>query len=551
MVIMSYMKNSRANVTKASGAPAAVSDLLPPVLISAAWIVGRGAKARTFAATKHIIGMKRQRRCSPTLGIIACALLMITVAPAAMAGRTTEIPEPIRRFIERPVLRGASVSFVVKRVKDGKTLYNYEGDRQLTPASVMKTVTSATALELLGEDYRFETTVEYDGELRPDGVLDGNLYIRGGGDPTLNSSESRTPKDSIVDAWVEAVRAAGIREITGAVMADERVFDNEGVSMKWLLEDLGSSYGQGCYGLNIFDNRIGISLSSGAKGTTPQVTAVTPRVEGLTFHNYLRAATKDSAYVVGFPFANERSLFGTLPARRSGLYLGADLPDPPLFVARYVSERLRDRGIRIRKRPSSMRIEAEAGRETSRPRRPIITTRSRPLREIVRALCVVSHNLYADALLKTLGRRLTESEQSSFGRGAQVARGYWQERGLDAASLWMYDGSGLAVTGKVTASFLCDMLTYMATQSRASEAFYQALPLVGREGTVRRMLRDTDLDGRARLKGGSMSRVLCYAGYVDDEDGVRYAVAVMANNYTGGVLSMRQAIEYLLVDVFE
>ena len=108
---------------------------------------------------------------------MACALLMITAAPAAMAGRTAEIPEPIRRFIERPILRGASVSFVVKRVKDGKTLYNYEGDRQLTPASVMKTVTSATALELLGEDYRFETTVEYDGELRPDGVLDGNLYL--------------------------------------------------------------------------------------------------------------------------------------------------------------------------------------------------------------------------------------------------------------------------------------------------------------------------------------------------------------------------------------
>lgn len=483
--------------------------------------------------------------------MMACALLMITAMPSTTVGRTAEIPEPIRRFIERPILRGASVSFVAKRVKDGKTLYSYEGDRQLTPASVMKTVTSATALELLGEDFRFETTLEYDGELRPDGVLDGNLYIRGGGDPTLNSSESRTPKDSIVDAWVEAVRTAGIREITGAVIADERVFDTEGVSMKWLREDLGSSYGQGCYGLNIFDNRIGISLTSGAKGTTPQVTSVTPRVEGLTFRNYLRAATKDSAYVVGFPYASERSLFGTLPARRSGLYLGADLPDPPLFVARYVSERLRDRGIRIRKRPSSMRIEAEAGRETSRPRRPIITTRSRPLREIVRALCVVSHNLYADALLKTLGRRLAEGEPSSFGRGAQVVRGYWEERGLDAASLWMYDGSGLAVTDKVTASFLCDMLTYMATRSRVSEAFYRALPMVGREGTVRRMLRDTDLDGRARLKGGSMSRVLCYAGYVDDEDGVRYAVAVMANNYTGGVLSMRQAIEELLVEVFE
>ena len=517
---------------------------------------GFGGKAPVFLSPQTIYPtdeMKRKRQSPLGSGFILTCALLLPLLPArpASAQRPAEPPAPIRHFIERPILRGASVSFVVKRVTDGKTLYNYEGDRQLTPASVMKTVTSATALELLGEDFRFETTIEYDGELRADGVLDGNLYIRGGGDPTLNSSESRTPKDSIVNAWVEAVRAAGIREITGSVVADERVFDTEGVSMKWLREDLGSSYGQGSYGLNIFDNRIALSLSTGAPGTTPRVTSVTPRVDGLTFHNYLRSATKDSAYVVGFPYASERALYGTLPARRSGLYLGADLPDPPLFVARYVSDRLREQGIRIRGRASSYRIQYGAGRWSDAPRHTIVTTYSRPLREIVRALCVVSHNLYADALLKTLGRRLSEGEQSSFGRGAQVVRSYWEERGLDADALWMYDGSGLAVTDKVTASFLCDMLTYMATQSRVSEAFYQALPLVGREGTVRRMLRDTDLDGRARLKGGSMSRVLCYAGYVDDEDGVRYAVAVMANNYTGRVLQMRQAIEELLVEAFE
>ncbi len=495
------------------------------------------------------MNMKRKK---PLRGAkeMACALMLIAAAHGEVTAQRAEMPGALRRFVERPIVRGASVSFVAKRVKDGKTLYSYEGDRQLTPASVMKTVTTATALELLGEDFRFETTVEYDGELRPDGVLDGNLYIRGGGDPTLNSSESATPRDSVVDAWVEAVERAGIREITGAVVADARVFDTEGVSMKWLREDLGSSYGQGSYGLNIFDNRIALSLTSGAPGTTPRVTSVSPRVEGLTFRNYLRAATKDSAYAVGFPFASERALYGTLPARRSGLYLGSDLPDPPLFVARYVNERLRDRGIRIRKRPTSMRIEAEAGRETTRPRRPIITTRSQPLREIARRLCVVSHNLYADALLKTLGRR-SESELSSFGRGAQVVRAHWAAQGLDADALWMYDGSGLAVTDKVTAAFLCDMLTYMATRSRASEAFRQALPMVGRDGTVRRMLRDTDLDGRARLKGGSMSRVLCYAGYVDDSDDVRYAVAVMVNNYTGKTLAMRQAIEDLLLELFE
>ena len=120
------------------------------------------------------MSMKRKK---PLRGAkeMACALMLITATQGEVAAQRAEMPGALRRFVERPIVRGASVSFVAKRVKDGKTLYSYEGDRQLTPASVMKTVTTATALELLGEDFRFETTVEYDGELRPDGVLDGNL----------------------------------------------------------------------------------------------------------------------------------------------------------------------------------------------------------------------------------------------------------------------------------------------------------------------------------------------------------------------------------------
>ena len=107
------------------------------------------------------------------------------------------VPAPLKRFLDKPMVRGASVALMVKEVNKGTVVYEYESERQLIPASVMKTVTAATALEILGEDFRFETSVSYDGEIR-DSILRGNLYLCGSGDPTLNSFELDTPKDSIL-----------------------------------------------------------------------------------------------------------------------------------------------------------------------------------------------------------------------------------------------------------------------------------------------------------------------------------------------------------------
>jgi D-alanyl-D-alanine carboxypeptidase/D-alanyl-D-alanine-endopeptidase (penicillin-binding protein 4) len=182
----------------------------------------------------------------------------------------SQIPQPFRLFLQKPALKGASVSFMVKEVDSGNVLYGYETEKEMTPASVMKTVTTATALEILGEEFRFETSVLYDGEIN-NGILNGNLYLYGTGDPTLNSSELETEKDSILVLWTSAIQQAGIQKINGRVIADESIFDPEGVSMKWMREDLGSSYGQGSYGLNIFDNRYTLYLTTSAVGTQPSL----------------------------------------------------------------------------------------------------------------------------------------------------------------------------------------------------------------------------------------------------------------------------------------
>ncbi|MDR1675091.1 MAG: D-alanyl-D-alanine carboxypeptidase/D-alanyl-D-alanine-endopeptidase [Tannerella sp.] len=465
----------------------------------------------------------------------------------------TQMPFPLRRFLENPALKSASVSFMVREVTGGRVLYRFDAERELTPASVLKTVTTASALAILGENFRFETSLLCDGEML-DGVLNGNLYIYGTGDPTLNSSELHADKDSLLALWAAAVKNAGIRKITGRVIADESIFDTEGVSMKWMREDLGSYYGQGSYGLNIFDNQYALYLESDTAGTVPTILRCEPAMPFLTFHNYLKAApvSTDSCYITGFPFSSDRYLYGVVPERRSRIRIRGDLPDPGLFLAQYFNSYLIKNGIEVKREPSCYRLLSESGQWRDTGRRKLITTRSPALKEIIRITHFASQNLYADALLKTLGLRyVSESREviSSFEKGCRVIGNYWRKKGLNTASLWMYDGSGLAASNKVTAQFLCDLYVCMATHPDVSETFVRSLPQAGVEGTVRTMLRGTALQGKARLKSGSMSRVRGYGGYVA-KDGKLYAVAILINQFSGENSVMRASVEELLLSLF-
>ena len=187
---------------------------------------------------------------------------------------SAQTPRSITKLMNEPFMKGSSFSLQVEEVKSGRLVYSYNPDLQLIPASVMKVVTTATALELLGSEYHYRTSLEYDGTIA-DGVLKGNLYIKGSGDPSLGSSFIRGTKNFIND-WVDAVKNAGITKIEGSIISDERIFDNEGISVKWLREDLGNYYAAGSYGVSVFDNRYTLTLRSGAIGTQPEILKCSP-----------------------------------------------------------------------------------------------------------------------------------------------------------------------------------------------------------------------------------------------------------------------------------
>ena len=468
-----------------------------------------------------------------------------------LAGAQT--PAPVKRLLQAPYMRGASFSLVVKDVQDGRTVYSYDTERLQSPASVLKTVATATALELLGEDYRYPTTLEYDGILE-NGTLKGNLYIKGSGDPSLGSSHFAPGQNKFLTTWIAALQKAGIRHITGSVISDESIFDTEGASIKWLREDMGNYYAPGSYGLSIFDNMYKLSLQTGLAGTRPTLKGTEPDIPLIRFKNYLETApvASDSAYIIGAPLEDVRYLYGVLPANRETYVLKGDIPDPALYLARYLTDQLQQKGIRVDGSPSCYRIEVEENRWKKGERKEIVTTYSPTLREIASVCNHVSHNLYADALVKTVGLQYKPRRNemiSSFGRGVQVVKEYWEKKGLDVFPLRMNDGSGLAPADKVSAGFMGELLVYMATESAVSDAFIASLPQAGIEGSVRNFLKGSKLQGKARLKSGGITGVRSYAGYIT-KDGKTYAVAVFSNNYSCPMSRMTRALEKLLLQLF-
>lgn len=478
-------------------------------------------------------------------------LLCLLICLHLLAGAQT--PVPVKWLLQAPYMRGASFSLVVKDVQEGKTVYSYDTDRLQSPASVLKTVATATALEILGEDYRYPTTLEYDGILE-NGTLEGNLYIKGSGDPSLGSSHFAPGQNKFLSTWIAALQKAGIKHITGSVISDESIFDTEGVSIKWLREDMGNYYAPGSYGISIFDNMYKLSLQTGAAGTRPVLKGTEPDIPFIRFKNYLKAApvSSDSAYIIGAPLDDVRYLYGVLPANREAYVLKGDIPDPALYLARYLTDQLQQKGIRVDGSPSCYRIEVEENRWKKGERKEIVTTYSPTLREIASICNHVSHNLYADALVKTVGLQYKPRRNemiSSFGRGVQVVKEYWEKKGLDVFPLRMNDGSGLAPADKVSAGFMGELLVYMATESAVSDAFIASLPQAGIEGSVRNFLKGSKLQGKAHLKSGGITGVRSYAGYIT-KDGKTYAVAVFSNNYSCPMSRMTRALEKLLLQLF-
>ena len=442
---------------------------------------------------------------------------------------------------KHPITSQANMSVLIVDARTGKTIDSYRPDYVVPPASVMKLLTTGAALEILGADFRFPTTLEYSCPLE-NGVLKGDLYIHGNCDPSLGW-KGRT---GFLDQWVRAIRAAGIKRIEGSVVADMTMLDGDAQNPGWLCEDAGNYYAPGIFGINYYGNTMNIVLKSGEVGSVATVMSTEPQVEGLYFINRIRCSNinYDGAFVSGMPYSRERYLTGSVPSNLGTFGVKGDLPNPGLLLAQHLTSRLRDAGITVGRDAT---YEADYNPLTP-PRTVIYTHRSEPLRELIKETNINSNNLYAEAIFRYLGTRY--GLPGSIRGGQDLLRDFWRRRGVNIESAIIKDGCGLAPQDAVSARTLVQLLTYML-RSKNADAFMASLPVSGVNGTLKKLCPGTPLEGKIHAKSGTISGTKNFAGYIDLPNGNRWIFAVLVSSAPGKAKNIQNVIQDYLLDVYQ
>lgn len=471
-------------------------------------------------------------------------------------GQGTTLPEKpntnVQKLAEELMLKSdldqAAFSFYVKDMSSGEVVADYNGQMCIPSASTMKLVTTATATQFLGRGYRFKTQLMYSGELDTlTGTLNGDLYIIGGGDPTLGSkyfNEDDHQRD-FLNEWAQAVADAGIKSIKGRVIADASKYNYDGVPAGWVWGDLGNYYGAGPSGLTIFDNMCRLDFKTGKNaGDSTVITCINPYIPGLVVQNEVKSADSksDNAYVYGAPYSVDWFVQGSIPKNEESFEVKASIPDPEYLTAIEVNYALREAGISIQYGPTTYR-ELNKHLTFKKPALTLIHEHSSPsLATIMDIVNQRSINLFAEHILCEISYK--KSGYGSTNNGAAYCMSYWKSKAGN--DLFMTDGSGLSRSNAVSAKFLVNMLSYM-NGTDSADKFKESLALAGKRGTMSGMCRGTTASGRVYGKSGTMNRIKSYAGYVESTSGKKLAYAMIFNNHDCSTTQIRKYCESLMV----
>jgi D-alanyl-D-alanine carboxypeptidase/D-alanyl-D-alanine-endopeptidase (penicillin-binding protein 4) len=468
-------------------------------------------------------------------------LLLVTITPFSTRGQNkfSDVQKELTGIQKEAGMRAASIGFCMISMDsvDDAMAVGYRMDTALIPASTMKLITTATALEKLGADFRFETELQISGTLSADGVLNGHLVVKGGGDPTLGESE-------IADTfarWRSALSDAGVKRIEGSIVGDASLFGTQRVPNTWQWGDMGNYYGAGACGLTFHQNQFYCTFRTLRVGSKAILLGTDPKLPDVEFLNEMRVGpggSGDKGRVYGQPYGKTFILRGTVPADSTTFTIKGALPDPAYFCARAFTKYLIENGIEITGEPRTDRLLAAEGKSAGK-RETIYKQHSQPLGELIRLVNHKSNNLMAECIHRMIGVRSAGKIYSDAAGG--VVRDNWAAMGIDMDGFRMEDGCGLSLANSMTARQMTLILRRMGDRP-TFDSFYASLPVAGRSGTLRSIGRGTSAEGRVVAKSGTIDRIKNYAGYVNTRSGKRYAFVLFINNYTCSTSTVKAKI---------
>ncbi len=438
-----------------------------------------------------------------------------------------ELKAQIRYLATDPNLQNSLVGIYIESLKNGTILFHQNEHRLFVPASNMKLFTSATALMKLGPQYQYRTTIWSNGAVKTH-VLQGDLIIRGSGDPTISGRFYHGNRLSVFQSWADSLKKRGITTVSGDLIGDNSFFSGSGLGEGWSWNDEPFWYSAQTSALAFNDNCVDFTVIPAARAGAPVQLLMKPSFADVVFDN--KAVTKDDSTGT-FDYTRERAanrirFYGTLPLTSDTLQESVSVEKPAQYFLQTLYKVLKDKGIAVQ---GKIKVVKQTGSIDYSKVRPLFEHRSVTLAKIIHTLNKMSHNFYAEQILKTLGA--IYKHDGSFAGGAKVVRLWLQSIGISPDEFINVDGSGLSRKDFVAPMATATLLAYMYHQPQFP-AFYSSLPVAGVDGTLRSRMTGTSAQGNVHAKTGYVKHMRSLAGYVYDQQKNPYLFVIMINNYS-------------------
>ncbi|HLZ93555.1 MAG TPA: D-alanyl-D-alanine carboxypeptidase/D-alanyl-D-alanine-endopeptidase [Candidatus Acidoferrum sp.] len=468
-----------------------------------------------------------------------------------------------RKFEERvnALLSAAPASkgewgLLIVDAEAGETLYELNADKYFVPASNMKLFTTALALAKLGPDYRFHTTLETHGTVSPQGVLNGDLFLVGRGDPNLSNRKfpyelkeefDGAPEKALAEL-ADALETKGVKEIAGDVVGDDSYFPREMYPNGWEIDDMVWEYGAAVSAIVVDDNTVTLTLTSGESAGAPVQAVVAPETLDFTVRNDVvtsAAETKSDLTLTREPNSKLVVIRGTMPAHSAPRKLVLAIHDPAEHAAALLSRLLVERGIRVTGVARSLHVPEGTG---AVPRAVLAEHVSVPLADSVKLVNKISQNLHTEMLLRAAARQTavwnTPDDLAKF------PADFYSAAGIAAADVIQTDGSGLSRHDLVTPRAITALLKYAQGQPWFA-AYFASLPVAGIDGTLETLMKNTPSAGRIHAKTGSVEHVRTRSGFADTPGGRRLIFSFLSNNQGGKNHEASDALDGLCLAMIE
>lgn len=480
-----------------------------------------------------------------TILITAIMLASATGADAQAPDGLTRACNEIKRY---DAFQNGQVAFLAVDMKTGDVIAECNPDMSLMPASNTKIFSTAAALELYGPDFTYNTDLLYTGKIDSTGVLVGNLIIKGSGDPSLGSRFfTDQPNYNYTDAFVKAVKAAGIHHITGNIIGDGTIYEKEMTPPTWSWEDIGNYFGAVPNGLTVCDNMVTLHFKTGREGSEAVYMGCTPDIKNLNVLSMgvSTNVAQENSNTFGKSYQLHKYVQGPMPMNRKDVEVRSIMPDPPLFIASQLKDSLMANGVTVFGLPFSAADYSRYQALKNEPADTLCSLKSPRLAEIIKKTNLFSVNLFAEHCLSLVG--ISQAKTSDVEKAAWAMMAFWQSKGVGIRGMSLNDGCGLSRYNICTPRQLCQVLTYMRMKSQYYEAFNQSLTMCGGLGTMGNMCLYTRAQNNARGKSGTIRRVKSYSGYVKSRSGRELAFSIIINNFTSTSNDTRRMMEKFIV----